>query len=475
MNKLTGPILAVVLAATVVRAQEPAHLFSHPQVPTEEALSRLNLALAWRIYVPLDGRQDGIFSVQVLKDLILVQTHSGGIIALDPADGSTRWRTRVGLRYRQLQPLGVNDTTVFAYNGGLLFGIDRKNGATIWEFAPRHAPTGGPVADGEHLFLPLNGARLDAFDLPRPGARPRPGPVANPAEPPVPSGTAPAPSGTPPSESPSNRPTEPSQPAVVAPEEPAAGPRFLEPLFVWTYEAEAAIERQPVLSRENVFVAEENGGMVGVAKETPREVFRLRADSRPSAGPGHYADVAYQPTEDFVMYAVDIHLGRLLWRFTAAGLMLQPPAVNDDDIYVSTSGAGVYRLSRRTGEELWRNPGAFRFLAANPRFVYAINRSGRLLVLDRQRGTTLSSCDARDFSFRVVNEVTDRVYLAAHDGLLICMHDRAYPTPLSMRAAEESAAAPPPTGPATPPHAAPPPSEQAPAPPPPSQPPPPQR
>ena len=34
-------------------------------------------------------------------------------------------------------------------------------------------------------------------------------------------------------------------PAVMAPEETAAGARFAEPLFVWTYEAEAAIETRP--------------------------------------------------------------------------------------------------------------------------------------------------------------------------------------------------------------------------------------
>src|SRR5262249_53688485 len=83
------------------------------------------------------------------------------------------------------------------------------------------------------------------------------------------------------------------------------------------------------------------------------------------------------------------------------------------------------------------NPGADRLLAANPKFVYATDPSGRLLVLDRKRGVTLSAYDTRAFPFPVVNEVTDRLYLAANDGLLVCLHDRAYSKPVRHRTLEE--------------------------------------
>jgi hypothetical protein len=37
----------------------------------------------------------------------------------------------------------------------------------------------------------------------------------------------------------------------------------------------------------------------------------------------------------------------------------------------------------------------------------------------------------------VTNELTDRLYLASHNGLIVCLHDRAYPTPLRMKNVEQ--------------------------------------
>ena len=68
-----------------------------------------------------------------------------------------------------------------------------------------------------------------------------------------------------------------------------------------------------------------------------------------------------------------------------------------DDVFISPVGGGLIRLSRATGERAWQAPAAERFLAANPKFVYAADRQGRLVVLDRVRGTVLSGLDTTGF------------------------------------------------------------------------------
>ena len=73
-------------------------------------------------------------------------------------------------------------------------------------------------------------------------------------------------------------------------------------------------------------------------------------------------------------------------------------------------------------------------LAVNPKYVYAMDGVGRLMVIDREDGRVWSRYDFRDFPVPVINELTDRIYLAAHDGLIICLHDRAYATPREMKA-----------------------------------------
>jgi len=62
----------------------------------------------------------------------------------------------------------------------------------------------------------------------------------------------------------------------------------------------------------------------------------------------------------------------------------------DRDLYVTAEGSGLARLNRDTGEPLWNvaaerlQLGRDRLLAVNPKFVYATDGGGRMLVLDRR-------------------------------------------------------------------------------------------
>src|SRR5262249_8233302 len=76
------------------------------------------------------------------------------------------------------------------------------------------------------------------------------------------------------------------------------------------------------------------------------------------------------------------------------------------------------------------------FLAVNSKVVYATDRSRRLLMLDRARGTQLNSLDTRDFVVPIANELTDRIYLAANNGLFMCLHDRDNTKPQHNRKVE---------------------------------------
>ncbi len=135
--------------------------------------------------------------------------------------------------------------------------------------------------------------------------------------------------------------------------------------------------------------------------------------------------------------------GQLLWRFAAGGTPLERPAVLDEEIYLPVERAGLLRIDRERGDEVWRNEDGRRFLAAGKNFVYAADRHGRLLVIDRARGTTLSRYDGtRDFVFPIQNDLTDRLLLAANNGLIVCLNDRNQQTPLKMKTVKETRSAP---------------------------------
>jgi hypothetical protein len=116
----------------------------------------------------------------------------------------------------------------------------------------------------------------------------------------------------------------------------------------------------------------------------------------------------------------------------------------DDEVYVTPEGAGLYRLDRATGQLLWRYQPIEYFLAANRKFVYGLDRQGSMHILDRVRGIPLSvTPGTRDYVFPVSNELTDRIYLASNDGLLVSLHDLDYPVPLRNKNVEARKEGPP--------------------------------
>jgi outer membrane protein assembly factor BamB len=434
MKKLTTAVIALVLTATTLPAQlQTARLHSHPGVPPQEALDRLNLQLAWRTYVPTDGSLDGIFSVQVLEDMILVQTRSGGIATLNPETGRRLWYAQVGIPFRVSQPLGYNSRSVFGYNGTNLYSVNRKTGQLEFEFNPKSAPSAPPVADEERLYLATGGGRLYVYELP-PKNLPIVAAGPKPEAPPEPKlTTAYALSAQ---RMASIGPLSGRKPLEIP------KPDYSKPLFLWDYRVLGQLELAPLLAGDILLLADTNGMFFALPQLGRQPQYSFKADARLNAPMAEYVDhrevlrgvesvyMAYVASDDFSVYALDMLAGRIAWRFATGGPIMHKPVVMDEDVYVGTRGAGLYRISRADGHEIWRNREASRFVAANKKLAYAMDGHGRLMVLDHARGTRLTTYDTHDFPVPVANELTDRVFLASNDGLLVCLHDKAYPAPL---------------------------------------------
>src|SRR5438552_2791375 len=457
MKKLAVAIVGVLLAAPALPAQH--RVFSRPALPTQEDLDRLNLKMSWYTYLPVDGKRDGIFSVRVDTSQVLVLLRSAVVLALDPQTGATLWRARVGLPYVPPVGFGANSRSVFVAKGVNIYALDRTNGNPQWEFALPNAPAAAPVADEEHIFVALGTNRLNAYTLPVPGkavARAAPVVEKKPEEPMrkslesiyqnkrtasilgvtgsfLSSVSAVSSGGQ------TVRSIGAFASALPARSVEGTG---LHHEYCWDYvtetRPETRLEQASILTTDYVFEAGANGLFFTVSKYEPRIVYKFQADAPVSAGIGSHGDIAYVPSEDYRVYALDIVTAKILWRFLGGGPIRQQPRVTDDSVYVAAERAGLYRLDRATGNLLWQNREAERFLAANPKFVYAVDPDGKLLVLDRARGSRLATYSGtHDYTVTLPNELTDRVFLSSNDGLLICLHDRDYPRPLRNKIVEE--------------------------------------
>lgn len=454
MLRWTLAAVTTLLAVGVAPAQDTPRIFSRPTLPPREALDRLNLKVGWRTYAATDGPRDAIKSVLLAGDDIFVHTRSGLVTCIDSDTGQTRWRTTTGLGYPAVSGICYNSRTVFTVNGTLLTAFDRLNGRQLWQWEiPGTSISTAPYADEERLYLSHSNNKLQVYLLPGIGPKAAPaGPVPNAPPPDAPRPVPPlggnpviipeqdrsvmgdlkgiyGSSGTPLSA------VSPLTSAGVASRGIRAG--AIEPLILYEHLCEGSLDNAPVMGLDGLLFSGGNGTIFSVSRRVGKELFPggFVTGGTITTPPRGHGDMAYVVGGDNVLYAMKISspTGRRYWRFTKGGAILHRPAVTDDSVFVGVERGGLWRLDRDTGLEVWGNLEADRFLAANAKFVYALDRSGRLMVLDRKRGTKLSGYDTRGFHVPIINDATDRIYLSAHDGLIACIHDKDYAAALAMR------------------------------------------
>jgi outer membrane protein assembly factor BamB len=459
MKRLACVVLAASLAAAGLMGAEAtstrSKLYSQPSPPPRELLDRLNLKMSFRAYVPMDGRRDGFATLQLHGSTLYAQTRSGLVALLDAETGATLWRARVGRPYVAVHALAFNSREVYVVNNVYLYALDRRTGAENWRFRLPEGVAAAPVADENMIFVPSQTGRLTAYLLPRPEPRSPLAGAAGPGKggaetreqryqrvPGLRTESGGSASGV-------SHLTTSALEATKA--EGDLGPM---PTRAWSDMTSLRLEMPLLLTQDRLVVPTSNGIVLGVDK-LPQLTgaasisYRFDAKSPIREPAGYFEGVAYVGTDDANLYAIQTTGGRLLWRHVAGVPISRRPAVTGEDVYVVAARQGMTRLDRATGVPAWRSPvrgglaesnaAADHFLAANPKYVYALDASGRFLVLDRRRGITLSGFDSRDFVFPITNDVTDRVYLAANNGLIVCLHDREYPRAIRHRQREEEA------------------------------------
>jgi outer membrane protein assembly factor BamB len=443
MKRFLSTGLVLFLSAASAWAQQASfRVYTQPPVPRADTLAKLDLVLGWRTYLPFAGPHDGMYTVQVTQPdgrQILVQARSGAIFCLDAETGAIHWQARLPTLYSTALPLGYNSKFVFAVTGANLSAFNRATGVLEWEVMMPGGASAAVVADQELAYLTLMSGRISAYLLPKPAP-----PLAVRPEPP------PAPAAN-------RKLIDPSRYLLQDETLPTLGMESSElrklifgdpfarggPIFggrkvsfnrLWDYSAESRIEMTPLLTPEFVLLGGYSGTMYAVNKFDGRPLYRFAAGPPLTAQLGQYDLIAYIASQDYTVFALDILPGRTLWRFAGGGPILAKPAVDDDSVFITPEGVGLYRVGREHGETIWRQPLAERFLASNKRFVYVLDRLGRMLVLDRATGAQLGRFEeARNFVFPIANEFTDRIYLSCNDGLILSLHDRNNVKPLVMK------------------------------------------
>ena len=383
--------------------------------------------MAWNARVKVEGLRDGVFSVQVIPGApnaqVVVQTFAGAVYLFDADNGDLLWKTNVGIPYWSAQPAAYNSQSIYVTRRNILHVLNRSTGVQrvftyntatkemTFGYEMSYAPNAAPVAD--EITLHVNSSsRMEAFALPdfEDWARVKKALLERKA------GAV--------------------ERALIYTEEELTSPDSKQPIYLWSHQiAPQATDFPPLIYSDRVGFLTTDGELLfvdryGKGARIERPSFKM--NGRITGAAGQYYGTAYVGSDDYNLYAIDLNNARLVWRYVSGAPILQKPEVNDRDVFISPERIGLRLLDRATGREVWTNRDASRFLATNDRFVYGLDRDGMFYVLDGRRGSTLAKYDLSDWTIPVANEWTDRIYLAANDGQIMCLRNKDLTKPLAM-------------------------------------------
>ena len=225
-------------------------------------------------------------------------------------------------------------------------------------------------------------------------------------------------------------------------------PKPIAPPLRWEYGLSSRILYPLQLTPTRVWALAvgDTGGSLAVAFNKSRERGEVTIEAQeilksPAAAPPAAAGLThYIPLGNGTLISVDATSGNVAggltvkWRAAVGGINNHTPFVTKKLVYASGNDSGVACVDRESGDVVWQSTNAVdRIVAANEEFVYLRDHRGRLLIYDAKRATLagrklsnpLGSADMDGFDVPVVNTASDRVYLAADTGLIVCLRDAA--------------------------------------------------
>jgi outer membrane protein assembly factor BamB len=521
MRRLAA-IVAVGVAALVptmgTAQQRGTNTYAQPRLPDREELNRLNLRQSFSLTLPMDGPKDGVATMQLDNDLLIVQLRSGVVAVYDAETGASRWITQPGKTYPPIvPPVGTDDRWIIVSRDVHLHAYTRATGQLEWSFELPSVPSSPPVSDGDRLYITISGNQFQAFNLPvRPThevvkaddllvdvkkkAEPRlddkvkmpePAPQAYPARAMV---TLSASGGSgfqaiasiavlesviPPFRLNSNTQQRAASIAVL----PSPLPPFklnsdvqatpsitvvnrltrVEELSLkhapvvalskaWTMALSFRVTEPAVPTVGPVIIASTGRRVIAANRLKSEQLSEFTASGNIVVPMGSFGNTIFVGTSDANVYAFDgLRLG-VLWTYTTDAALVDKPMVAGSDLYLTTIDSQLYRLARENGESAWKDSRGNdrfvtnfqRFVAANTRFIYGIDKAGQLTVIGRDRGSQMQKLDTNAFTSSLLNDQTDRIYLASNTGTMICLHDRDVPRPIRYPRKPSTSEAPPP-------------------------------
>lgn len=370
------------LAVAPVSAQVPQR-----GLPSRNLLDRFGLERAWSNQSTIDTRSDVVLHLIADEQVVIVQTRAGVLTVFDAESGVKLWDGLLARPNQFSYPAVTNAEDLFIVIGSTIYARDKYTGDELWTLRLPGPPSTSPLVTETRLYVGTLEGSVYAYDLA----------------------------------------------SVAAAQSEGRLPQYAGTTLVWRYGTSNEIVTAPVTNGKIVVFANRGGSLYAVTPSDRSSVYQFETDAASSAPLELVDDSLLYAVGDNNFYCLNAPTGTTRWLHVAEAPIRTKPCVIDNSVFLTPIDAGLYNLSIESGEELWSVPIVTQFIAATPTRIFGSDRAGNVAVLDRNDGAVLGTLPLVDFSIRVSNERTDRMFLATTTGLVTCLRERGAEIPIYHR------------------------------------------
>ncbi len=342
-------------------------------VPDEELLNRYGLTLAWWQRAVIDGGRDSVLYVTADEQNLYVQSSSGILTTFNGESGRQMWSGLVGAPDQRGYAATSNDEQLLVSAGMQVYSFNKDTGELIWQLrSPKH-PSTSPSVNEDQIAIGATDGSVFSFDI--------------------------------------NKVRELHEERML--------PRWSHMARQWRFKSPTHVVSPPIFSGTTLVFASQRGIVYGMSSQDKKLKFQFETDAKIHTPLGSSREYILVTDDDSRMYCLNKETGRIRWTFSSGAPMKKKPMVIGQQVFVAPTREGLFSLSLVSGRVMWNYLKASEFLAASETRVYATDISGHLVILDRESGRLIGRIPLRQFTERVKNERTDRIYLADKSGLVL--------------------------------------------------------
>ncbi len=361
-------------------------------LPSVRELNRLGLERMWWSRAVIDPRRDVVTHVSSDDHNVYVQSSAGMTTAFDAESGRKLWAAQLGRADATSFPVTSNDEFAIVCGGPMMFAVDKFSGESIWRIRLPAMPSAQPSMDDEYIYVPSLTGSIYALELRK----------------------------------------------IKELFQQQRLPEWSGEAVAWRYQSGEEITTSPVSTQSEsadgdglvVNFASKDKSLYSVERDTRKLRWQFETDSAIIAPLAYDGRFLYLATQDFNFYCLDAEKGSVQWEFVSGLPVANSPRVVGDQVFLVPTRGGIYALDTVSGRSLWWEPKLIEYVAASPTTLYATDRVGNLVLVDRADGSIRGALPLRSFGKRYENDHTDRIYVATNSGVVLALREKGQEFPI---------------------------------------------